>query len=358
MNVLTERASVVYHRDSVNTNTVIRARSPLRISFVGGGTDLAHYYEEYGGAVLSSTINRYAFATLRPRQDATVRITALDFGHSAEYQLQDKSVHNDGLFDLVRTAIRRVGGDKGFELDLHGEAPRGSGLGGSSAVTAAILGAMIEHLGAVLDSYELAELNYQIERIDLGIAGGKQDQYATTFGGFNLIEFSKDRVDVTPLRLPVDALNDLEDHLTLYYTGQVRPLLGIVEKRIAAYESGDSFVHDGMRRLHSMVYDAKDALLKGRMREFGALLHESMVNKKKLDPNVSTPYIDELYELARNSGAVGGKLLGAGGGGYLLLFVEGRRQFEVRAKLEKAGAVYTHFSFEDRGLQVWRSRCF
>src|ERR1700733_9154814 len=283
MNVLTERASVVYNRDSVNTNTVIRARSPLRISFVGGGTDLAHYYEECGGAGLSSTINRYVFATLRPRQDATVRITALDFGHSAEYQLQDKSVHNDGLFDLVRTAIRRVGGDKGFELDLHGEAPRGSGLGGSSAVTAAILGAMIEYLGVVLDPYELSKLNYIIERQDLGIAGGKQDQYATTFGGFNVIEFWKDRISVTPLRVSPDVLHDLEDHLVLCYTGKVRPSLGIVEKRMHAYEQGDKRVLDGMHRLNQMVYEAKDILLKGKLREFGELLDEGMINKRKMN---------------------------------------------------------------------------
>jgi D-glycero-alpha-D-manno-heptose-7-phosphate kinase len=356
--ILTRPASVVYNREMVNTNTVIRARAPLRISFVGGGTDLPHYYERHGGGVLSSTINRYAFATLHPRRDDVIHISALDSGNSVHYRLGDKSDHHDGLFDLVRTAIWRMGGEKGFELDLHSQAPRGSGLGGSSAITAAILGAMVEYLGAVLDKYELAELNYTIERVDLGIAGGKQDQYATTFGGFNLIEFSKDRVDVTPLRLPPEVLNDLEDHLALYYTGKVRPSLGIVEKRVEAYERGDPSIRDGMRRLHEMVYEAKETLLKGRIREFGTLLDENMTNKRKLDPHVSTPYIDELYELAKKNGAIGGKLLGAGGGGYLLLLVEGRRQFDVRARLEKAGAVFTDFSFQERGLQVWRSRCF
>ncbi len=279
MGGVTEPASAVYNRDLVNAATVIRARAPLRISFVGGGTDLPHYYERHGGAVLSRTINRYVSATLRPRGDDTIQINALDLGYSAAYRLGD-SVKSGGLFDLVMTAIQRIGGEKGFELDLHSQAPRGSGLGGSSAVTAAILGTIIEYLGMVLDHYDLAELNYTIERIDLGIAGGKQDQYATTFGGFNIIEFWKDRVSVTPLRLPNDVLNDLEDHLTLYYTGKVRPSLGIVEKRVEAYERGDHSVREGMSRLHEMVYEAKEALLKGRIREFGALLHENMVNKK------------------------------------------------------------------------------
>ncbi len=181
---------------------MIRARAPLRISFLGGGTDLPHYYEEHGGAVLSSTITRYACTTLYPRSDDSIQITR--DRHSATYKLNDHS-EKDGIFDLVTTAIRRMGGHKGLDLDLRSQAPRGSGLGGSSAVTAAILGAMAEYLGVVLDPYDLAELNYTVERLDLGIAGGKQDQYATTFGGFNLIEFSRDRVNVTPLRLSSDA---------------------------------------------------------------------------------------------------------------------------------------------------------
>ncbi len=351
-------ASVLYNREQVNTSTVIRARAPLRISFVGGGTDLPQYYEEHGGAVLSSTINRFAFATLRPRSDDAVEIHSLDSGCKSSYRLCEDSLVHDGVFDLVRAAIRRMGGGRGFELDLRSEAPRGSGLGGSSAVTAAILGTMIEYLGVVLDPYELSELNYIIERQDLGIAGGKQDQYATTFGGFNVIEFWKDRISVTPLRVSPDVLHDLEDHLVLCYTGKVRPSLGIVEKRMHAYEQGDQRVLDGMHRLHQMVYEAKDILLKGRLREFGELLDEGMTNKRRMNPDVSTPDIDELYEIARKNGAIGGKLLGAGGGGYLLLLVEERRRFNVLSTLEKAGALFTDFSFQDKGMQVWRSRYF
>jgi D-glycero-alpha-D-manno-heptose-7-phosphate kinase len=358
MSAVNATASILYDRGLVNNSTVIRARAPLRISFVGGGTDLPHYYEEHGGAVLSSTINRYAFATLRPRNDEAIRITALDSGHTTVYQLCDDSSDSDGVFDLVRAAIRRMGVQKGFELDLRSDAPRGSGLGGSSAMTAAILGALIEYLGVVLDDYEIAELNYTIERLDLGIAGGKQDQYATTFGGFNLIEFSKDQGHVTPLRLPAHVLHDLEQHLILCYTGKIRPTLGLVQSSVSAYQRGESTVLDGMRRLHEMVYEAKEFLLKGRLHDFGALLDEGMTNKKKMNPDVSTPFIDELYETAKKSGAIGGKLLGAGGGGYLLLMVGERRRFEVFENLQKAGGVITDFSFQDEGLNAWRSHCF
>lgn len=358
MNPATTTASVLYDRQLVNHSTVIRARAPLRISFVGGGTDLPHYFEEHGGAVLSSTINRYAFATLRPRNDDAIRIAALDSGQTAVYQLCDDTSDADGVFDLVRAAIRRVGVRKGFDLDLRSDAPRGSGLGGSSAMTAAILGTLIEYLGVVLDQYDIAELNYTIERMDLGIAGGKQDQYATTFGGFNLIEFSKDHGHVTPLRLPAHVLHDLEQHLVLCYTGKVRPTLGIVQSRVMAYQRGDSNVLDGMKRLHNMVYEAKEFLLKGRLQDFGALLDEGMTIKKTMNSNISSPFIDALYETAKKSGALGGKLLGAGGGGYLLLMVTERRRFEVIENLQNAGGVITDFSFQDSGLNTWRSHCF
>lgn len=352
------RASVVFHRNEVNKTTVIRARAPLRISFLGGGTDLPHYYEQHGGAVLSSTISRYAFATLRPRSDDEILINALDTGFRTQYRIGQEPDGDNGAFALVNAAITRMGAHAGFELDLCCDAPRGSGLGGSSAVTAAVLAGMCEYLGVVISAYDLAELNFTIERVDLGVSGGKQDQYATTFGGFNLIEFEKDRVDVTPLRIQPEVLHDLEAHLMLCYTGRVRPGLGIVDKRVEAYNRGDKTVLDGMRHLHEMVYQAKDALLKGRLREFGGLLDAGMTMKQIINPGSTTPEIEELYDIGKRSGAIGGKLLGAGGGGYLLLMVEGRRRYEVRANLERAGGVVTDFTFAESGVRAWRSLYF
>ena len=201
-------------RRAANQKTIIRAKAPLRLSFVGGGTDLPHYYNEHGGAVLSSTINRFSNVTLYPRQDNEVHVRSLDLDYSVRYRA-DETPSFDGFCDLAKATIRRLGSDLGFELDIHTEAPPGSGLGGSSAVTAAVIGALGEYSGLVLDQYELAELNYAIERVDLNIAGGKQDQYATTVGGFKLIEFYKHPVLVTPLRIPRDVLNDLTCNLML-----------------------------------------------------------------------------------------------------------------------------------------------
>jgi D-glycero-alpha-D-manno-heptose-7-phosphate kinase len=351
-----DKVLVTRDRRNVNRETIIRARSPLRISFVGGGTDIPAYFETNGGAVLSSTINRYSHVNLYPREDSEVRIRSLDLGSTVNYRIEEEPIY-DGALDLAKAAIRRMGSERGFELDVSTEAPPGSGLGGSSAVTAAVLEAIRELTGVIVDDYEMAELNYKVERLDLGIAGGKQDQYATVFGGFNVIEFFKDRVLVTPLRLRREVLNELECHLMLCYTGQIRTSLGLVEKQVRAYTEGKPESVAALRRLHEMVFEMMEVLLKGQVRRFGELLEESLVTKKRMNPHITTPAIDEMLALAKKHGAIGGKLLGAGGGGYLLLFVEGHRRHEVKSALEKAGGQFASFSFDEFGVQSWRSTC-
>ncbi len=334
---------------------IIRAKSPLRISFAGGGTDLPHYYEEQGGAVLSSTINRYAYVSLYPRDDAGVRMRSLDLNVEVSYAV-DEDPPRDGVLELAKAVVRRMGVEVGFNLDVRCDAPPGSGLGGSSAVTSAMIGALAEYTNTVLDPYELAELNFVIERVDLGIAGGKQDQYATTFGGFNLIEFHKDRVLVNPLRIPQGILNDLEAHLLVCYLGQVRPDLGLVQKQARYYKEGRAETIAGLQALHQLAYEAKEALLKGRLRRFGELLSAAYENKKRMNPHVAEgTKAEELYQLAMHRGATGGKLLGAGGGGYLLLFCETDRQHTLRQELERHGGRFTDVAFDDHGLQTWRS---
>jgi D-glycero-alpha-D-manno-heptose-7-phosphate kinase len=334
---------------------IIRAKAPLRISFSGGGTDLPHWYEEHGGAVFSSTINRFAYVTLYPREDREVRIRSLDLGYMVQYDVKQKPIY-DGVLDLAKAAIHRLGADRGMELDVRSDAPAGSGLGGSSALTAAVIGALARYTGHALDLYELAELNYEIERHDLRIAGGKQDQYATTFGGFNLIEFHADRVLVNPLSIDRDILNDLESHLLLCYTGRVRADLGLVSKQVKLYREGRTATHQGMQRLYELVFEMKESLLKGRLTEFGEQLHEAYLAKKRMNPDVAEGTIaDQLYEEARSCGALGGKLLGAGGGGYLLLYGETDRQHEIRLALEAMGGQFTDFAFDTMGLQSWRS---
>jgi len=334
---------------------LIRAKAPLRISFAGGGTDLPHFYEKQDGAVLSSTINRYARVTVYLRDDSEVVIRSLDLDRSVHYTLRDGPIY-DGVLDLAKAAIHRIGMHHGMDIDVYMEAPKGSGLGGSSALTAAVLGAVASTNGEVYNLYELAELNYSIERTDLHIIGGKQDQYATTFGGFNLLEFRKDRVVVTPLRIDRSVLNDLEAHLLLCYTGKVRPDLGLVDRQIKYYQEGRQDTLRGMQRLYEMAFEMKEALLTGALNRFGEMLHEAYMNKKMMNPHVAdgTP-ADALYESACKHGVIGGKLLGAGGGGYLLLYCETGRQLEVRQALEAMGGQFTDFSFDGLGLQVWRS---
>jgi D-glycero-alpha-D-manno-heptose-7-phosphate kinase len=340
---------------NIDAGVVVRARAPLRISFVGGGTDMPQYYQKYGGAVLSSTINRYALVTLFPREDQEVHIRSLDLGHLVRYSLDTGPVY-DGVLDLAKAAIHRIGIKHGIEMDIRLEAPAGSGLGGSSALTAAVLGAVAADNGHQIGSYDLAELNYVVERTDLKIAGGKQDQYATTFGGFNLIEFFSDRVAVTPLRIERTVLNDLEVHLLLCYTGKVRPRLGLIDQQVRFFEEGRRETIEAMRRLHEMTHEMKEALLRGRLHRFGELLHEAYASKRRMNPHITEgTSADRLYEEALRQGALGGKLCGAGGGGYLLLYCETGRQDQVIRALEKLGGQFTNVSFEGMGLQVWRS---
>ena len=335
---------------------IVRAKSPLRISFAGGGTDIPAYYEEKRGAVLSSTLNRYAYVTLYPRSDRRVCIRSLDFGYSVDYGLAEGPTF-DGVLDLAKAVIARIGLEEGVDIDIRSDAPAGSGLGGSSAVTSALIGAIAEFKGVKLTSYELAELNYVIERIDLGISGGKQDQYATTFGGFNHIEFAADNVLVNPLRIEPGILNDLEAHLLLCFVGRVRSDLNLVTKQIDYFKEGRASTISSMERIYEMVFEMKHTLLRGKLDEFGAMLHEAYLNKKLMNPHVTDgTNTDALYQLALDKGALGGKLLGAGGGGFFAIYCPTDRQHTIRTALEEQGAQFSDFAFAGQGLQVWRSK--
>jgi D-glycero-alpha-D-manno-heptose-7-phosphate kinase len=343
--------------DSVQTGSIIRTKAPVRISFAGGGTDFPHWYDDNGGATLSTTINHYARVTLYPRSDQAVRIRSVDLGYVVNYRINEKPTY-DGILDLAKAAIHRLGQGRGMDLDIRSDAPAGSGLGGSSALTAAVIGAVAAYEGKVLDNYELAELNYLIEREDLGIAGGMQDQYATTFGGFNAIEFAKGRVLVNQLRVDPSILNDLEAHLLLCSTGQVRLNQGLIRKQIDYYNEDPQRIQLAMSRIYELVFEMKEALLRGSLNDFGMMLHEGFMLKKQMNPLVTDGTNAELlYEEARNHGALGGKLMGAGGGGYLLLYCHTHCQHEVRTAVEAAGGRFVGFSLEPTGLQVWRTRC-
>jgi D-glycero-alpha-D-manno-heptose-7-phosphate kinase len=334
---------------------IVRTKAPLRISFAGGGTDVPPFPQQEGGCVLSATINRYAYGTLRTRNDQAINIESLDYGLSVNYPPEELMVY-DGKLDLVKAAIVKMDGrgEVGFDVFIHSDAPPGSGLGSSSAMMVALVGLLKEFKGLPLTDYDVAELAYLIEREDLAIKGGLQDQYAAAFGGFNYIEFLGDRVIVNPLKIRPDIVNELEYNLLLCYTGSSRLSSNIIEDQVKRYESGEQDSLDAMRQLKALTIEMKNALLRRRLDEFGDLLHHEWENKKKMSHKISTPHLDEMYEAARQAGAIGGKITGAGGGGYMLLYCRFDKKHKVAERLKELGCVMTDFAFEPFGLQTWR----
>ncbi|MCD6468884.1 MAG: GHMP kinase, partial [Thermoplasmata archaeon] len=249
---------------------LIRAKAPLRISFAGGGTDVPPYPEKEGGCVLNATINKYAYGTLRPRKDRQIKVESVDFGISVNYDVDEELIY-DGKLDLVKAAIKKLEGQDstGFDLFLHSDAPPGTGLGSSSTVMVALVGLLKEFKNMPLTDYEIANLAYIIERKELGIKGGLQDQYAATFGGFNFIEFLKDRVIVNPLKISQDVINELEHNLLLCYTGKTRLSARIIEDQVSRYEHREEETLQAMRNLKEIAIEMKNALLQRRLNEFG-----------------------------------------------------------------------------------------
>jgi D-glycero-alpha-D-manno-heptose-7-phosphate kinase len=334
----------------------IRSRSPLRISFGGGGTDVSPYCDERGGAVLSATIDRYAYATLEPVGDRII-VESLDYDVSVDYALDEEFVY-DGQLDLAKAVIDRFRSDHGLaggmSVRLHNDAPPGSGLGSSSAICVALIGALAEHLGVSLDPYELAELAFRIERVDAGIKGGRQDQYATAFGGFNFIEFEHGGAVVNPLRLREEVLYELEYSLVFAYVGGQHFSSHIIEKQVGNFERRESSAVEAMDRLKELAHEMKRALLLGDVPSFGALLHEGWQSKKQMAEGISNERIDDVYEAARAAGALGGKVSGAGGGGYMFFVVDPQRRFAVQEALRSHGAEPVRFSFTQEGMRAWR----
>lgn len=331
-----------------------RARSPVRISFGGGGSDLTHYFSGEGGAVINTTISLYSHATLRVRDDEKILIHSCDLGESLNADDLPGALRKKGRFGLIQALLKSVHPDFGFELYLHSDFPMNSGLGGSAVVSAAVLGCFNQFRRDQWDLHELAELAFQAERLYLGVAGGWQDQYATVFGGFNFMEFRMDQNIVHPLRIHRDTLLELEESLILCDTG-------------ITHDSGD--IHQDQRqqmqqpnvRQHvqtnvDLSYQMRNQLLRGRLLQFGQSLHEAWQFKRQFSSKISTSHLDQIYEDARSHGAVGGKLLGAGGGGFFLFYVPPFRKNELMTNLEALGLKIRPFRFEQEGLRAWTAR--
>jgi len=331
---------------------IIRSKAPLRISFGGGGTDVPPYPEERGGVTLNTTINKYAYSTIMPSNDGEIKVTSLDYDIVAKYGPGKRLPYN-GELDLVKATINKMGLEEPIHLFLHSDAPPGSGLGSSSTVCVALVQALKHYLGLAMDSYEISEMAYDIERKDLGISGGLQDQYAAAFGGFNFTEFLGDRVIVNPLRIRRDTLNELEYRLLLCYTGGTRLSANILDEQTRRFVSKEEDVVASLDYIKELAIRMKRSLLRNELDDFGHMLHEGWMHKRTLASAITTPGIDRLYEIAREHGAQGGKLLGAGGGGYLLLFCEFDKKHIVAERLEQAGGQLVEFGFEKDGAQSW-----
>jgi D-glycero-alpha-D-manno-heptose-7-phosphate kinase len=335
--------------------THFRAKAPLRVSFAGGGTDVPPFPEREQGCVLSATISRHAFGTLTPRDDDRVCIESLDFGLAVEYGV-GREMTIDGELDLVKAPILKLADPAkgGLDLFLYSSALPGTGLGSSSCMMVTMIGLLKEFYGLPLADYDIAHLAYQVERVELGLEGGLQDQYASTFGGFNFIEFFGDRVIVNPLKVKWDTLNELEHNLLLCYTGASRKSDRIIADQVARFEEGQPESLEGLKMQKQLAIEMKNALLRGQLHEFAELLGLAWEHKKRLSPKISTPFIDEAYAEALRHGALGGKVMGAGGGGHMLFYCDPRRKHRVIEALERLGITASELAFDLQGLRTWR----
>jgi D-glycero-alpha-D-manno-heptose-7-phosphate kinase len=331
----------------------IEAIAPLRISFVGGGTDFPHWYREHGGAVVSATIDHVVRVRVTPRADRVVEMRSLDLDQLVAYHLDEGPVYDGGL-DLVKAAIAHIGVDEGVTVEIRSEAPPGSGLGGSSALVTAMVAALAMLEGRAMDAGTLAHTAYRIEREDLGISGGWQDQFAAVFGGCNLLEFSRDGVHVESVADPA-RLDRLAEGLLLCYTGSVRRNVGLIDRQIALHAEGREETALGMKRLQEMAYAMRDVVERADLPALGALLHEAFLAKKQMNPHIAehTP-IEAMLAAARAAGAYGGKVCGAGGGGYLLIAAPPATHPAIRAALEALDGQFAPFAFRPTGVCATR----
>ena len=334
--------------------TYARARAPVRISFGGGGSDLTHFFADEGGAVINTTISVYSHATLRMRNDEKIVIRSRDLDATLEAPNLQAALVKPGPFGLIQALLKAVHPEFGFELYLHSEFPMKSGLGGSAVVSAAVLGCFNEFRRDRWDQHELAELAFQAERLYLGIAGGWQDQYASVFGGFNFMEFRMDQNLVHPLRVPADILHELEESLVLCDTGQTHDSGNIHDDQRRTMEA--AHIRKIVQENVGLTYRMRNSLLRGRLLEFGKSLHEAWQFKRQLSAKISNAKFDALYDTALRRGAVGGKLLGAGGGGFFLFYVPPFRKHELMDSLEAAGLKLRPFRFDQEGLRAWSVR--
>lgn len=335
-----------------------RSRAPLRIGLAGGGTDVSPYSDLYGGAILNATISLYANASIEPIEENAIIVQALDRREEQRFEWNNQLPIN-GKLDLLKGVYNRIQQDygvplTGFRLSTYVDAPAGSGLGTSSTLVVAIIGAFYEMLRLPLGEYDIAHYAYEIERNDLKLAGGKQDQYAATFGGVNFMEFYEgDKVIVNPLRIKQQYLNELENNLVLYFTSTSRESADIIKEQVKNVNQKNEKSIEAMHQLKEQARMMKEALLKGRLHEFGEILDFGFQQKRQMAANISNSSLDEIYYAAKKSGATGGKISGAGGGGFMIFYCPGNCRYKVIETLEKFGGQTKPYLFTKNGLNTW-----
>lgn len=327
---------------------IYKAKAPMRIGFFGGGTDISPYAEERGGKVLNCTIDKYVRCMLRPNNEEAITIRSLD--------LEDVSRKVTGRWEgrlaLPQAVLDAIPAAEGVEVTMFSDVPPGSGLGSSSALVVSMLKVICAAYHIAIDPHTLAELAYRIERVDLGIPGGRQDQYAAAFGGMSVYHFGGPRVIVEPIMNDPTALLELESCLLLGYIGDRRLLTHhLVEDQVRRLKEGDTLrYHDETK---AMVDEAVTLLHGLKIADFGRLLHDAWEVKKAFSPYIAPPIVDEIYTLARKHGAWGGKITGAGGGGFMVFACPFDRRLELERVLDEAGVRMRPFSFTTQGVHAW-----
>ncbi|MBP5782006.1 MAG: dehydrogenase [Bacteroidales bacterium] len=336
---------------------LIRSKAPLRLGLAGGGTDVSPFSDIYGGAILNATINMYAYTTIQPTDDGRIVFDSPSNGLHEEFD-SCSYLEPNGFFILHKGVYNRIicqyhNKPLSFRLSTFVDSPPGSGLGTSSTLVVSILGAFVEWLKLPLGEYDIAHLAYEIERIDLGMSGGKQDQYAATFGGFNYMEFNGDNVIVNPLRVRQRHLDELAHNLVLYYTDTSHISAQIIEDQQKNVMAKKQSSIDAMLNLKNQAALMKETLLRGDIDGIGSILDYGWKYKKQMSDSITNSLLDSIYDAAKAAGATGGKVSGAGGGGYMFFYCPSVTRYEVVETLKQFGGESKRYQFTTDGLKTW-----
>ncbi|MFP4089738.1 MAG: dehydrogenase [Cyclobacteriaceae bacterium] len=346
------------HKTKVKSK-IIRSKAPLRLGLAGGGTDVSPFCDIHGGSVLNATIDMHAFCTMEITNDDKIVFFAADRNEYEEHDATSELLINEGLIlhrAVYNSIVKRFNYGKAlsFRMTTYSDAVAGSGLGSSSTLVVAMLKAFVEWMNLPLGEYDIAQLAYIIERKEAGLSGGKQDQYAATFGGMNFIEFmGEERVIVNPLRIKQWVLNELESSFVLYYTGSSRESANIIQEQIKNTNEKKKQSIDAMLELKADAQIMKECILKGDFLTFAHFLGKSWEAKKKMAASISNPMIDEIYQVALDAGAYGGKVSGAGGGGFMMLMCDPAKRMQLVEALSQQQGMIMNFHFTKYGTQAW-----